>query len=402
MGVQVGNQTLEGLAGQIRQNTEPPQYPSITSEGPESAAILAVSVEEAPIKPVTALGLPYKRVGRTNQRLTLEEAHRLREVTTGRTWDVLPCPYLRLDDLDPEALERFLRLAGLDVTTQDAAVLSNLGLAVGEELSNGAVILFARHPQRFIPSAQVKCARFAGTTSVSFLDQQTLDGTVITQIEQALAFVARNTRQGIRITGRPEREVLPEYPVVAIREAVTNAVCHRDYAASGTVQVRIYDDRLEVWSPGTLTPELTIEALYREHPSRPRNRLLAQALYRARRIEQWGTGTLRIVQACEDAGMPRPEFRSEMGTFMVCFRRSPDVSALSKAAVHRRLLLSDFLLKNGTITRKEYEELVGLGARQALRELSDAVHSGLLMRKGRGPSAAYTLARVPFHDGNQQ
>ena len=83
----------------------------------------------------------------------------------------------------------------------------------------------------------------------------------------------------------------------AVREALINALCHRDYASVGTVQVRIYDDRLEVWNPGRLPPDLTIEALYRQHASHPRNPRLAHALYRARLIEHWGTGTLRIIRA---------------------------------------------------------------------------------------------------------
>ena len=89
-----------------------------------------------------------------------------------------------------------------------------------------------------------------------------------------------------------EREIVPEYPDEAVREALINALCHRDYASVGTVQVRIYDDRLEVWNPGRLPPDLSIEALYRQHASHPQNPRLAHALYRARLIEHWGTGTL--------------------------------------------------------------------------------------------------------------
>src|SRR5439155_23419091 len=107
----------------------------------------------------------------------------------------------------------------------------------------------------------------------------------------------------------------------AVREAVTNGVCHRDYAAAGTVQLRIYDDRLEVWNPGTLPSGLTVDQLYHEHSSHPRNRLLALAFYRARLIEHWGTGTLRMVRECEAAGLPRPEFTTTVRTFIVRFRK---------------------------------------------------------------------------------
>lgn len=91
-GVQIGGSTLEDLANKIKINTDPPQYPSITVDGPDEAAVIQVRIEESPIKPVWAFGRPLKRVGRTNQRLSREETHRMMEATTGRTWDALPCP----------------------------------------------------------------------------------------------------------------------------------------------------------------------------------------------------------------------------------------------------------------------------------------------------------------------
>lgn len=390
-GVQLGRRTIETLADQIKTNTDPPQFPSISWEGDDSAAVLMVTVEESPVKPVWAFGRPLKRVGRTNQRPSRTEAQRLQEITSGTTWDALPCPELRQTDLDRGAVEQFLRRADQPESPSIKSVLTNLGLMTGEGLNNGAALLFARSPQQFFPSAVVKCARFRGATSVEFLDEQTIGGTVLAQIEQALPFVARNTAQAIRITGRAESETIPEYPVKAIREAITNAVCHRDYASTGTVQVRIYDDRLEVWNPGVLPPDLTVEALYQEHPSRPRNRLIAQALHRVHFIEQWGTGTLRIVQECEAAGMPRPEFRSEMGTFMVRFMNPREAYLGSEGADLRFRNAIAFIRANGRITSAEYGALVGRTRRQAQRDLSEMAARGLLVRRGRGPTTYYTL-----------
>ena len=122
---------------------------------------------------------------------------------------------------------------------------------------------------------------FRALSPSSFLDERTLEGNILSQLEESLSFVRRNTRQGIRITGKPEREIVPEYPDDAVREAITNALCHRDYASVGTVQVRIFEDRLEVWNPGVLPPDLSIEDLYRQHASYPRNPRLARALWRA-------------------------------------------------------------------------------------------------------------------------
>jgi ATP-dependent DNA helicase RecG len=184
---------------------------------------------------------------------------------------------------------------------------------------------------------------------------------------------------------------VPEYPLEAVREAVANALCHRDYAASGTVQIRVYDDRMEVWNPGMLPPELTVEALYQEHPSRPRNRRLALALYRARLIEQWGTGTIRIVQACEARGMPRPEFVSEMGMFIVRFRKpSPGVEAAARVGREERFRLTlAYVREHGKMTRARYRELFHVSDAQAGRDLKYLVDHGLLARQGHGPAAHY-------------
>jgi ATP-dependent DNA helicase RecG len=294
--------------------------------------------------------------------------------------------------MDKKAVRDYLRRAGLTARTVQT-LLRNLALLTPEGAAcNGAALLFARHPQRFFPEAQVKCARFAGTTSVRFLDEKTYEGNLLSQMDQALAFVARNTRQEIRITGRPEREAIAEYPEDAVREAIVNAVCHRDYAAVGTVQVRIYDDRLEVWNPGTLPPELSIESLSREHPSRPRNPRLAQALYRARLIEHWGTGTLRMIQAAKDRGM-RLEFGQDGGVFMVRFIKAAQlVSRAGDFAINARQEKAlRYLAKHGKITRREYRNLFRVSERQSLRDLTEMMERGLLVRSGKGSATCYQL-----------
>jgi ATP-dependent DNA helicase RecG len=212
VGVRLGRGSLEDLANKIKVNTDPAQFPSIAIEGSDDSAVVTVRVEESPIKPVWAFGRPFKRVGRTNQHVPRAEAQRMTETTTGRTWDALACRGFRANEMDKKAVQDFLGRSGL-VARAAPTLLKNLSLLTPDGATcNGAVLLFARHPQQFFPEAQVKCARFAGTTSVRFLDEQTLDGNVLSQLDQALAFVTRNTRQGIRITGRAERESVPEYP----------------------------------------------------------------------------------------------------------------------------------------------------------------------------------------------
>ncbi len=394
VGVSLGENTLENLANDIKRNTDPPQYPSMTWDASEGSAVISISVAESPLKPVMAFNRPMKRVGRTNQRLSREEAHRLMDLSAGHSWDTLRCGYFGEEDVDQQAVGRFLRECGSSPDQSFTNVLANLGLGKGGTVGNGAVLLFGANPQSFFPEAVVKCARFAGGSSAQFLDEQTLEGSLLAQLDGAMVFVRRNTQQRIVISGKPAHDVVPEYPEAAVREAIVNALCHRDYSTSGTVQVRIYDDRMEVWNPGTLPPDLSVEALYREHPSRPRNPYLALALHRARLLERWGSGTLRIVEAMEQRSLPKPEFLVDMGTFIVRMRTRPSPEDLQAGGLlnERQLQVLEYLRQHESISTKEYQSLFGLGRKQAQNDLAGLYERRVVTREGRGPRTAYRLA----------
>ena len=132
-----------------------------------------------------------------------------------------------------------------------------------------------------------------------------------------MAFVQRNTSMAVKIEGKLERTEKWEYFIEAVREAVTNAVCHRDYAESGNVVVKIYDDRLEVSNPGGLPAGMTVEDLKQPHESKPRNKLVADA-FLIKYIEQFGTGIRRILNDCQEAGVPEPGVRVAGGRFPSC------------------------------------------------------------------------------------
>jgi len=125
----------------------------------------------------------------------------------------------------------------------------------------------------------------------------------------------------------------------------------------------------------------------------PRNRLLADALYRARLIERWGTGTLRIVRERETAGMPHPEFLIEMGMFIVRFRGRPEGSLEDRIPTRKRQVIA-YVMEHGAINRSQYQALSGLRARQAAEDLAALVREGLLVRKGKGPAIEYVLAEI--------
>ncbi len=184
-------------------------FPSIEIEGEESNALVTISIEESPVKPVFAFGRAYKRVGRANVVLSREEMLRLSDATRGSSWDALPCPGLRLEHLSRAAIEAYLKRAKQDIATPTETVLDTLRLRAGDTLFNAAALLFATEPYRWLDCTKVQCARFLGTEPIYFLDEQTYYDNVIAQIDAAEDFVARNTRSAIVITWRNHTRDIP-------------------------------------------------------------------------------------------------------------------------------------------------------------------------------------------------
>ena len=261
-------------------------------------------------------------------------------VRTG-PFDASLCPGAELDDLDERKLVSFLRAArnvrqlplSADASPDD--LLEHLSLKRGGGLTNAAVLLFGKDPQRFFISSEVRCAYFHGTeVSKPIPSHQVYGGTVFEMVDQAVDFVlARIART---VGTRAESAQVPadyEIPPEVVREAIVNAVAHRDYTENGGVQVMLFSDRLEVWNPGRLPPSLTPRKLRVAHRSIPGNPLLARGLYLVRYIEQMGTGTLDMIRRCREAGLPELEF-DVAGDFIVRIRR-PSGDARSRGE-HRR------------------------------------------------------------------
>ncbi|MFC1462308.1 ATP-binding protein [Verrucomicrobiota bacterium] len=148
-------------------------------------------------------------------------------------------------------------------------------------------------------------------------------------------FLKKHINVRFEITGQPQRDEIWDYPLRALREAVTNAICHRDYASSSDIQIKVFDDRIRIWNPGVLPFDLTIEQLRAgEYSSRPRNKLIAQILYDLEIIERYGSGIGRMDEACEEAGVPTAVLEEQAGGFTVIFhpKEQPATDATGAAA----------------------------------------------------------------------
>ena len=311
---------------------------NLKSEG--GAEYLEIVVDPHP-NPISYKGEFHYRSGSTRQMLRGAALSRFLLQKYGRTWDDVPMPGVGLKDLDRRTLESFRRRAAdserlsQDILDEsDAGVIEKLRLREGEYLKRAAVLLFHPAPGLFVREAYVKIGYFRGP---ELLYQDVIEGDLFAQVDRAMDLLySKYTRALISYDGIYRIETFP-VPREAMREAVINAVIHRDYASTTPIQIRVYDHRITLWNPGQLPPDWSVEQLTGEHSSRPHNPGIAYSFFRAGMIEAWGRGIRRIAHACETAGNPAPRWEIEPGgglwlefPYSIAYRRTAD--SLAKPA----------------------------------------------------------------------
>jgi ATP-dependent DNA helicase RecG len=400
LGVDIGKDTLESLANGTQQQTDPKVFPSIDLAVVEDRTVIVLRVETSQSKPVLVQGRGYKRVGRNNHVLSSSELVRVLSTSWETSWDAGLMFNATIDDIEAEALRRFLRRArqernmALDAETPLPEALEKLELLYEGRPSRAAMLLFGKRPQKFLLPSEIRCARFKGTEPLHFIDMKVIEGNIIDQVAATMEFIQRHISMAAEIVPTQiERLERWEYPLEALREAIINATCHRDYRDSGNVQVRIFDDRLEVWSPGLLPEGIAIADLYRTHSSRPRNHRLARAYFLISFIEQWGTGTLRMVDLCRKAGIPDPQYAEISGAFVVTFRKAKATKKFHEGPEQgdREQLVFEYLQQHKRITTREYVKLLSVSTRTARRDLTELVAKGILRRIGKNKGTYFEL-----------
>ena len=252
-----------------------------------------------------------------------------KKLIRGGPFDAAPCFEATLDDLDVERMTQFIRSAHqarkfpLPERTPPEQLLKHLSLLSDGRLTNAAVLLFGRAPQRFLMSSEVRCAHFHGIEVAKPIPSyQVYKGTAFDLVDQAVDFVLSKINRSIGTRAESARAPRTyEIPAEVVTEAIVNAVAHRDYTSNGSVQVMLFADRLEIRNPGRLPAPLTLEMLREAHNSVPGNPLLAGSLYQTAYIERMGTGTLDMIRRCAEAGLPEPEFAVTDG-FVTTIRRA--------------------------------------------------------------------------------
>lgn len=349
-------------------------------------------------------GVFWVRKGTHTVPMSVEEI-RLHLNTAGALhWETQLCRNASIGELDERLVERYLAL-------RDERSRQHLGHSSLEEIlvglhcaatdpstgalrpTNVGVLMFGRNPQWRIPHSEVVCIRYTDTIGVRrYENRKILSGTLTELIDQAGEFIRQHLVVGGEIIGF-KRVDLPEYPFEALREAVVNAVAHRDYSLEGqAIRIFFYADRVEIRSPGLLPFGVTLEDIVQlRAQSRPRNPTVVQFLRDVPGyMERVGMGIRMMVQEARQLGIPDPEF-SEPQEFAVTFRNGRDITAEQLPFNPRQLLALDLIRQRGSITSGEYCEATGVSESTALRELRAMVSRGAIVAQGKTRGVRYRL-----------
>lgn len=281
--------------------------------------ILVVNVPAQNSKPYSFGGKFYLRDGASSQQMSRNEIREFFFKEGVIHFDETPCERFSLEeDLTDDAWETFRKRAKIPQDMDAMIALKNLHLLKGSWMTHAGAWLLAKDIQKFNTSANVACALFMGTDKVRILDRQNFSGDIYSMIDSVVTYILSKINVEL-IIKHVKREERPELPEEALREAVVNALAHRDYRSTANVQVYIFKDRVEIVSPGGLPAGMTEADLGKK--SIPRNPLLFGMLYRMEAVEHIGSGIKRIRQICENYGIAAPEILVEENWFTVSFSR---------------------------------------------------------------------------------
>jgi ATP-dependent DNA helicase RecG len=339
--------------------------------------------------------------------LTTPELRRLLFERTDSGFEATAAAGATLADLDQAQIERYLRYIGATPQDDPLQLLTARGCVVPDpaqpdtepQPTLAGILLFGRDPQRFLRSAEIICVRYAGEEMGDEFVRQDIGGALAEQIRQAEAFVVGNMRRGMRITGMARQDV-SEYPLAVVREAIVNAVAHRDYSIRGEgIRLLMFSNRLTVYSPGRLPGHVTLENLREERYSR--NEAIVAILSDLGYIERLGYGIDRMLAAMQELGLPEPLFEETAAGFQVTIPSAHELLVTNhpEARPPANLFLNerqeqalDYVRANGRITNSDYQGLVpDVSSETIRRDLADLVDKDLLIKVGSKRATYYIL-----------
>ncbi len=369
----------------------------------EGEPLIVVTVPEGMPHVYQYKGRYYTRDGRANRLLTTAELRRLLVRRGEIHFEAEAARLATRDDLSDEKVQRYVEaVESLGGLTAEQVLRQRRCLTPGGEPTNAGVLLFGKDPQQFVPGSEIIVVRYAGTEQSDTYLREDIRDTLPEQIRRAEAFIVNNMRVGARLTGLA-REEKYEYPRDAVREAVVNAVAHRDYSIRGQeTRVFMFADRLEITSPGKLPGPVTLDNLDQERFSR--NEAIVQVLSDLGFIERLGYGINRMRRLMADGGLPAPVFRETSNGFQVILyghgeRLAPNERMPVRMSQYAHLSLNErqehaltLAQTHGRVTNRDLQEFApDVSVETIRRDLADLVDKNLLLKIGEKRATYYIL-----------
>jgi ATP-dependent DNA helicase RecG len=349
--------------------------------------------------PVNYKGQYHFRSGSTKQELKGTALDKFLLHKKGKRWDGVPVPKISAKDLKQEVFDFFRkrafksqRIEEAVLTDSDEHLLENLQLKENDFLKRAAILLFHSNPENFVTGSYIKIGYFEADDDLRFQDE--IHGSLFEQIEKTMDLLYTKYIKALISYDGINRVETYEYPKDAVREALLNAIAHKDYSGGVPIQISVYFNRIFIWNEGQLPEDWTVQNLMEKHASRPYNPDIANALFRSGYIESWGRGTIKIIRACKQARLPEPIFNYNSSDFSVEFRKDIyNEEFLQSLNLNDRQVKAVLFAKvNGKITNSEYQTLNNCSRNTASNHLAELVEKDLLKPSGqKGAGAFYTL-----------
>lgn len=395
-------QFMDAIANAVSDACEPMIVPDIKMQTIDDKLVIVVEVHQGQDKPyyLRTEGIKngtYVRVGATSRPATAEKIKELMLYGSNRYFDEQPY------SSEPAQEDKITKLCDVisKYSHKDVSVeqLRGWGLLVADDTgkllpSNAFELMTDNH----IPFAEIQCGRFKGNEKLVFIDKREIEGSIYQQIEKSCEFVLEHINLGAEIKGLHRVETY-EIPEEAIREICTNAVVHRNYLQRSYIQVAVFDDRVEIKSPGALYGGLTIEEV-KHGGSSIRNKVLADVLSKMGFVEHWGTGVMRVFALCKEADLPEPTIVEDGEYVVFTFYRNGtnvtnvtnNVTNVTEDVTNKELVVS-LMTKNPKITLGEISERLSISERQVKRLVSDLTSLGIITRKGSNRAGEWIIVQ---------
>ncbi len=349
--------------------------------------VLPVSV------PISYHSRYYIRSGSTVQEL---HGQKLREFILKKdniTWDEIIIPTAQIGDLDINLIRRFVSKAvnanrlSVEALNEDITLsLKKLDLIKENgELTRAAILLFSNNPHKYIRTATVKIGRF-GLNDADLISHDIIEGNLIDMPDKILDILRiKYLHSPISYEGIERKERL-EYPEKALREAILNAIVHRDYGEQTDITIRVYNNKLVIWNSGLLISPLTVDMLKKEHPSKRRNALIANIFFRIGYIEAWGRGIILMTSVTKEAGLPELLIEEYAGGVQITFLKDAAEKVGEKVgekdlSENQKTILKE-IKKNSRITISKLSSLVGIAEKNIEKNLKILKKAGIIERIG--------------------